>query len=703
MPLNRAILFACLCLCIGLLASAIAGTETFDTTGFGGDNVWKTGSFTGSQQVVWSFANARGIPSVYEGNPAIALRGSPKGWMQSSVITGGVGRVSAAFKQGSGNSLDCDVRVNDIIVGNYRSSGASGVVEVVSFDAFDRENRMPFTNEFRLTVSNRVVAAGVAAIDDLEWSPFRLFVRLDKSGTNIAWNGVEFDVAAEVYDVGQNWNGSWLVPEEFSGTVSDTNGLQMTIIPGPEDIGRTLDFSFVARDVADETVTSHACIALKVGEAPSPRFVNFEGASFNYNSTTGAMINLNGMNWSFVNVRTSLSDDTKIDSVSARFQHVATDSPAIMESVEPFSGIGSISLHFAYYGSNRTVAFSTQVKSLDDENWNELPNGSFNARGHGNISNCVFIVDVNRSDELFFRIVTTGNAGEIANIDNIRVREYGDTLAHMGWYGDTNIPIGRISKLDFKVLNRDGHGQEWSSVLLPENPNGRFETNFARQLMFQFAPVSSNEWGVYSVAAAAQLAGEYSGSTSIAVRVVSPPRFDLCPLSSNVVATNVVDVRVTNALMHAGGTEWTTAWIVQPPFFNAHSVSNKSQFRIGAGTTLADVGTHSIKAVLTDLGTGVASTGEVVVVVRSSGGTGAITNESYSIIAFGGSQLVVSGKVGRIFTPFGTTNMLGCASDMSWFWSGGAITNSDGNPVVLDLPSHSLPKAFFGVKVGEVP
>ena len=682
---------------------ATAGSETFDAAGFGIGNVWKTGVFTGEQQVAWSYSNARGIPSVYDGNPSIALRSDQKGWLRSSMLSGGVGRVSAAFKQGSANAVDCDMRINEVLIGNYRSAGISGLVEVAWFDAFDRTTRMPFTNEFILTLSNRVTAAGVVAIDDLEWSPFRIFSRIDRHGTNVAWNGTEFDAEASVYHIGQPWTGSWIVPPNFTGIVSDTNQLHLTIIPSQKDIGQLFEFAYGANESTPTGDSCRATFHLFVDEAPSSRIVTFEGASFNYNATTGALVHLNGMNWRFVNVRTSQSEDSKIDSVSARFQHVSAASPACMESLEPFPGIGSVSLHFAYYGSNRTVNFSTQVRSIEDDNWQDLPMGTFNARGHGEISNNVFIVDVNRSDELYFRIVTTGNAGEIANVDNVRVRNYGDTLAHMGWVGETNIPVGRYSQLDFMVLNRDGQGQQWTSSLMPENPRGRFETNARNQLMFEFSPISSNEWGIYSVAATARIDDEYSGLTSIAVRVVSPPSFTLAPQSTNVVETNLVDVRVTNATMHAGGTEWTTAWIVQPPFVNAHSVSNKSQYRIGSGTTMADLGPHSIKAVVTDSATGVASTGEVVVVVGPGGGMGSITNESYSILSYGINHLVVSGKAGRVFIPFGTTNLALGASDNLWFWRGDPVTNSDGNPVVMELPPMSQPKAIYGVRVGEVP
>ena len=117
----------------GLLGAGVAraGIETFDNTWL--SNNWvAAGSFTGGVSgVAWTVATARGMPRIYTDNPAITLRtdnaATNKGWLLSSALTGGVGRISATFMQASATTSDCIVRVNDIVVGNFKSSGVSGL------------------------------------------------------------------------------------------------------------------------------------------------------------------------------------------------------------------------------------------------------------------------------------------------------------------------------------------------------------------------------------------------------------------------------------------------------------------------------------------------------------------------------------------------------------------------------------------------
>ena len=689
-----------LALAAGLCAGrACAGTETFENTGL--SNVWvAAGVFTGQQDVVWTYANARGTPTVFSNNPSISLQStstSNKGWLLSGTLTGGCARVSAAVKQTLSTAVDFDVRVNGAWVANYKSTGGVGAVEGVAFEAFDRTDRMPFTNDFTLMVSNRLGGSGTVAIDDLSWEPFRLFVRLPQTNAYTAYVGSEFEVEATVFGVGQEVTGQWSLTPAFAGAVQNETTTRVLLIPASADAGKNFTLTYTAVDSEGGGYTNQASCPLTVLEGP--RLVDFEGASFGYNTNSGAVANLKGMNWTFLNVMTSDSTDRRIGATSARFKHT-TALAASMESQDPFPGVGTVSLHYAHYGTNRVVTFALQVRGEDQE-WVTVSNGTFNVQGHDDITNSVFSADVQRHDNVWIRLVTTGNAEQLANIDNIRIRPFGDTLPRLVWSGETNVPVDRVSVLDFALANAEGIVREWTFSTAPENTHAVFEETEEKNLRLTFSPLDTNEWGAYAVNVSASIGGQVVGSTSVTVRVVSPPAFLLAPIATNVVVPALVDVRVTNVVLHGGGTNWATVWDVQPLFANGHTVSNKSQYRVGTGTTAGDVGAHTVTAVMTDSGTGVKSTQAVVVVVNGSGGGGDLTNEVYLISMSTPTRILVNGQTGRVFQAVGKTNLV----STNWFWLGPATTNTDGAEVQLELPGTNgleLP-VFYGVKVRAVP
>ena len=687
----------------GLLGagSARAGTETFDNTGL--SNNWvAAGSFTGGVSgVAWTFANARGIPRIYADNPAITLRtdnaATNKGWLLSSALTGGVGRISATFMQASATTSDCIVRVNDIVVGNFKSSGVSGIVEVASYDAFDPVSRMPFTNDFTLMVSNRLATAGRVALDDLAWEPFRLFVRLDKTGTNLAYAGQEFDVTNEVYSVGQAVSGGWQITPAFAGTASDTNEPHLTLIPATADIGKTFELAYEATDAEGTGYAHRASCWMEVLEAPNPRFVDFETASFGYDTNSGVTTNLNGMPWLFFNVQTSDATDTRIGTTSARFRHSSLAAPASMESLETFEGVGAISVHGAYYQSNRVVTVAVLTKG-EDEGAVWATNGLFSVENQADITNGVFSFEVQRAEPVFVKLVTTGNFDQRANLDDLRASEYGDVPPRLAWNGSTNVPVGWETVLDFTLLNAEGIVRTWEASLSPSNANAAFEVLPDQNLRLRFSPADAGEWGDYAVAVTAHFDAVVAGATNFAIRVVSPPTFALAPVATNVAVREIVDVWVTNVALHGAGTNWTTAWSAVPAFFHDPSVSDKRRFRIKDGTEESDVGAHALAAVLTDAGTGVRATNAVSIVVAAGGGD--LTNEVYSILSFQPTQLVVGGKSGRVFWAFGTTNL----AATNGFWQGTPVTNVDGADLALDITNAPDPRLFFyGVKVRAAP
>lgn len=684
----------------GLLGAgpARAGTETFDGTGL--SSAWvEAGSFTGQQNVVWSYAHASGTPTVYTNNPSITLQtgfSTNKGWLLSGTITGGCSQVSAAFKQVLSATSDCVVLVNGIQIANYKSSGVLGSTQVAAFAAFDASNRIPFTNEFTLMVSNRLASSGRMAIDDLTWEPFRLFARLSRTGTNPAYAGQEFDVSNEVFHVGQAVSGGWQIPPAFAGTASDTNEPHLTLIPAPADIGKTFELAYEATDAEGTGYAHRASCWMEVLEAPNPRFIDFETASFGYNTNSGVTTNLNGMPWLLINVQTSDATDTRIGTTSARFRHSSSAMPASMESLQTFEGVGAISVHGAYYQSNRVVTVAILTKGEgEDALW--VTNDIFSVENHGDITNSVFSVDVQRSEPVYVKLITTGNFDQRANIDDIRVSESGDLPPRLVLNGGTNAPVGWETALEFTLQNAEGILRDWEYSLSPPYANAVFTSDDHGPLQLRFSPVDTNEWGNYVVNVSASITGAVAGATSVTVRVVSPPTFELVPLATNIAVPGIVDIKTTNVVLHGGGTDWDNEWSIAPLFENTPSMNQRNRYRILSGTTPADVGSHTVTAVLTDQGTGVTTTNEVVLVVAGGGG---LTNEVYEIVSCSATNVVVNGRTGRVFRVFGTTNLMLA----QWSWQGPPVTNADGADVWLDLPTANAERVFFyGVKVSEAP
>ncbi|NCA81222.1 MAG: hypothetical protein EOM72_00550 [Opitutae bacterium] len=684
----------------GLLGagSARAGTETFDGTGL--SNTWvEAGSFTGQQNVVWTFAHASGTPTVYTNNPSITLQtgsSTNKGWLLSGTITGGCSQVSAAFKQVLSATADCVVLVNGIQIANYKSSGVLGSTQVAAFAAFDASNRIPFTNEFTLMVSNRLASSGRMAIDDLTWEPFRLFARLPQTNAYPAYAGKEFEVAATVYDIGQAWTGEWSIAPAFAGGMWNADTTNLLLIPSAEDVGKTFTLSFAATDPDGTGYAHRASCPMTVLEGP--RWVDFEGAAFGYDIGAGRVTNLNGMNWRFLNVATSDSTDRKIGATSARFKHT-TALAASMESMDAFPGIGTVSLNFACYRSNRVVTFSLQIRG-DGEEWAEVPNGTFNVEGHDDITNSVFSVDVGRSDDVWIRLISTGNAEQIANIDNVRVRPANELLPRLVFSGETNAPVGWETVLEFTLQNAEAVLREWTWSMVPSNAHAVFTADDHGPLRLRFSPVDANEWDDYEVTVSASIPGVGAvGATSVTVRVVSPPTFELVPRATNIAVPGIVDIKTTNVALHGGGTDWDNEWSLSPPFEKPPSKNQRNWYRIVGGTTEADVGPHTVTAVLTDRGTGVTTTNELVLVVTGGGG-GGLTNEVYEIVSCSATNVVVNGRTGRVFRVVGTTNLM----LSQWSWQGPPVTNADGADVWLDLPTANEERVFFyGVKVSEAP
>ena len=106
----------------------------------------------------------------------------------------------------------------------------------------------------------------------------------------------------------------------------------------------------------------------------------------------------------------------------------------------------------------------------EEEEWQTLEWGECGVKGHMALEDGFFWADVNRSDDVWVRIVSLGKADQIADVDEIEIREFGETLprtvcreqASMERLGGTRT---------FEVLNREGpFAWSWSN-----DPEGAVE------------------------------------------------------------------------------------------------------------------------------------------------------------------------------------------------------------------------------------
>lgn len=710
---------------LGICGSASEGraaTETFDHTGLSTSAAtWvSSGSFTGTVEgVEWTFACGRGNPQLREGDPSMALQAggttAQKGWLCSSVLTGGLGRISVEVRQIAGGTVDFDVWAGEVKIGHFVGGGDTNVIETPEFIAAD-SNRYPVTNDCTLMISNRITGTRNVALDNLTWEPFRLYVRLPNAATNEIRVDGEWDIEAEVFALTNLLvEGSWSIDGGFAGTVGDTHQRHLCLTPAAEDSGKTFALTYTAQEIDstnESPATASATCWVVVSDALNPRHVSFETMpSLNYNVNTNALVpvELNGIIWLTQNIHNSDATDTKIGTRSARFRH-QTGIPAIWESQDSFQGIGTVSFHAACYNSNRVITLELQAHG-EDEDWQTLAYGTCPVQNGLDITNTLFYADVNRSDAVWLRLVSTGNAEQIADVDELIIREYGDTLPRLIFTGDTAIPLARPAALRFDVLNRDGIPRTWSAGFSPEALYAVGQTNDAGALEFTFDAQPSHR-ADYALDVAADFGSSSSDGvleTSLVLRVRTPPVFELAAMANPVTVTNPVDIRVTNVVLDVSNTnnEWTTEWIVEPRFVSALTTSNKSRLYISTGTTAADANTYTLTAVMTDKITDLRSTNVLAdfrVVVAGDD----LRSEDYLITAYDIANATVTvtttNAIPVLYRLFALADPLAePSSSTNWIWSTNATGAAGSCTLSLPNPAPANRHLHYGILVAPAP
>lgn len=693
-------------LAAGVVHAAVEGTilETFGDTGLSATAAtWSLeGGFTNSETgLAWTWTSARGKPQIAEENPSLALRGSTTPAQRGTLalvqpLTNGIGRVALTavldYSTATNTALRLDLLADGEVFATCTAPGASNGVPV-RLEAVPTAVPLPAVGAF--SISNR---GTTCAIDDLVIEPFRLFVSVEGPEDGDLPLGHETDIEATVVHAAEDVSFEWSIEPEFAGYANNWNDPHLTLMPSEEDFGKTFTLTARLWETADPEVFAEASCVLAVSDSMNPRFVDFEDArGIGYNTNEGAVVSMRGMNWRWFNVCSSDTRDAKIGAVSARFRHSSQAVPAILESLDPFEGVGAVTLHCACFQSNRTVNFELQVCG-DGEEWTTA--GGFSSRDCLDITNCMFVVPVERIDPVCIRLATTGNVGEIANIDDISILPYGESPPVLEADIPPVVTLGSRAEALFELLHADGMVREWTWSLDPPTDAATFEETPGGDLLFAFAPETEADWGEYALSVEARLPADGTVCrTQAMVRVVSAPQFELMGTSS-VEVPGVVDVSITNVVLHGTNTEWKTAWLPDPPFANAPSLSHKSRYRIADGTTDGDIGTHVLSAVLTDSATTAATTNTFPILVLSTN-TPPTPGETYVIEAYTLTNLSLraDNTAPRRFTPFAIASPATEPDAGNWIWSGPPLESSQPARLDFDLTGCTNPAAVFGVLI----
>lgn len=683
--------------------------EGFDDTGLPGTGAgWSaSGGFTNAETgMEWAWTSARGAPRIREEDPALALRGASTGSQRGTLtsrtpLTNGIGRVRFTAMLDS-TATNAAIRLDLLADGvPFATCSAEGATNREPVELVAVPTAAPLVSVGAFCISNR---GATCVIDDLEIEPFRLFVAVEGPENGDLPLSRETDVEAKLWHAAEDVEFEWTIEPAFAGWANDWRDPHLTLLPAEEDKNQTFTLTAHLWEAGDEDTHAEASCELTVSDSMNPRFLDFEDArGINYNTNEGAIVTMRGMNWRWFNVCSSDARDAKIGAASARFRHTSLAVPAILESLDPFDGVGAVTLHCAGFQSNRTVNFELQVMG-DGEEWTKV--GEFSSRDCLDITNSVFVLQVARRDSVWLRLVTTGLAGEIADIDNISILPHGESPPVLAAEIPSIAVVGRPLEVEFTLLHAEGMVRDWTTSLEPPSEVAEFEELPGGDLAFRFAPETEADFGEYSLSVAAEFPDGTTCRTQATVRVVAAPSFELAGEESLVVVPNVVDVTVTNVVLHGTNTTaWSVEWLAEPGFANEPTLAHKSRYRIGGGTTEADVGTHVLTAVLTDLGTTAKTTNTLAIAVSSTNEPVPPTpiEETYVIESYAPPLLCLraTNTVPRVFTAFAVASPLDGPDEERWIWSLAPVTSAAPSLVEFDLSGFPAgrPTAMFGVRV----
>lgn len=725
-------------LALGCLGGvAWGGMEDFSTIPLGTGWNRSTNQWDGEAGVVVSAYNAR-KDWVEKENPAIAIQSessAAKGWVRVATTNGSVQRVRAKFRQVLTGKADCDVRVNGQLVGRYQSQGNTETVDTLACEVVDMETGWPVVGEgsgVEISISNRLSTSGTVAIDDVEWEEWAVFAKLfDQKRVEVTGKTNEvqaldgefvqkgFDITVRIWSAeGELDEGSarghWTIEPPLQGEVIGMEERQLTVLPALEDVGRVFALTYTAeREVGDGElahVVCHSATAWLKVKDPSYRWITFEDAENFTKTSNGVVTNVDlGGPWNVhEGHRAGTTNDPKMGNYSIGLLHASQQWPAWMESDFAYElGIGTVSMRYANHNANSPkVTLVVQTKGEEDEEWRTVEDGVLVAEGKYGMEGAEFRVDIQEEGLRMLRIATAdvpGNPGMRVNLDDIRIRRFGETAPVLLWRGETVVGNGVGWEGSFVYTNAGEAPFEWGwKAEGPLAESLACATNGSR-LDFTVSGVVA-DWATNQLAAWVTIDGEEDQRKKVELLTGAPPEFELWTPRTEIrlAETNVVDVWVTNVVLHGGGTNWSVKWSAEPPFNGTNSMHNKNWYRV-LNLEQEEDSEHVLTATLKETGTEMSSQQSLTFrVVAKGGGPGPEPPGEFRIVKMTGDALWVQGtQTDWMYRLFGVESLVSGVAPSNWVWEGATRTGTGEDELRLPIEgmtNHNV--RFYGV-VGE--
>lgn len=723
---------------LGWVGMAWGGVEDFSSIPLGTGWNRVTNEWDGAEGTIVSAYNARKDWVESKENPAIAIQSesaATKGWVRVATTNESVQRVRAKFRQALSGKAVCDVRVNGQLVGEYQSQGNTGMVDTVECEVLDTETGWPMVgngNGVEIVISNRLANSGTVAIDDVEWEEWTVFVKLfDQNEKEVTGkiNEVQaldgefvekgFDITARIWsaegELGEeSAGGSWTIKPALQGEVIGLEGRQLTVLPALEDVGGVFALTYTAEREVGEGDSAHvvrhsATAWLKVKD-PSYRWITFEDVENFSKATNGIATNVDlGGPWNVHGGhRAGTTNDPKVGKYSIGLVHTSHQLPGWMESDFEYKlGIGTVSMRYANLNENSPkVTLLVQTKALEDEEWRTVEDGVLVAEEKYDMGGAEFRVDVQEEGSRMLRIATAnvpGNPGMRVNLDDIRIRRFGETAPVLLWRGETVVGDAAGWSGCFVYTNAGEGDFEWGWAA--EGPLAEAllcETN-GNRLDFTVPDVVT-AWATNQLTAWVTVDGEEDQRRKVELLTGAPPEFELWTPRTEIrlAETNIVDVWVTNVVLHGGGSDWRVAWNAEPAFNGTNSVNNKSRYRV-LDLEQEEDSEHVLTAILTETGTQLSAKRSLTFRVVAKGeGPGPEPPGEFRIVKMEGDSLLVQGtQTGWMYRLFGVESLLPGVAPSNWIWEGAERPGTGEEELRLPIEgmtNHNV--RFYGV-VGE--